>query len=55
MIDGDPRDVLPRAAADRRADLIVVGSLGAGTVKKDLGPVAAHLGTNATIPVAVIR
>jgi nucleotide-binding universal stress UspA family protein len=55
VMDGDPRQVLVRCAAEHRADLIVIGAVGTGTVNKELGPVAAYLGTRALVPVAVVR
>ncbi|MDZ7677201.1 MAG: universal stress protein [Acidimicrobiales bacterium] len=55
IVDGDPRRMLPDTAAEHHADLLVVGALGAGTVNKDLGPVASYLASHTTIPLAVVR
>lgn len=55
MVDGDPRTVLLEAVAERRAGALVVAALGAGSVQKHLGPVAAHLASRATVPLVVVR
>ncbi len=55
ILDGDPRTSIPVAARDLDADLVVVGAVGAGTVRSELGPVASHLVTHAPVPVAVVR
>lgn len=55
IVDGDPRRMLLDTATRHDADLLVVGALGAGTVQKDLGPVASYLASHTTIPLAVVR
>ena len=55
LLDGDARQVLLEVVDAAGADLLVVGAVGAGTLQKSLGPVATHLGLNATVPVTVVR
>lgn len=55
VLDGDPRTSIPLAVRELGADLVVVGAVGAGTVQSELGPVASHLVSHASVPVAVVR
>jgi len=54
-VSGDPADELARAAADRRAALLVVGSRGRGPVRAALlGSVSAGVTRLATCPVLIV-
>lgn len=56
LYNGDPRDVVLKAAADLRADLIVMGSHGRrGIARALLGSVTEHVLRRATCPVLAIR
>jgi nucleotide-binding universal stress UspA family protein len=55
MLEGDPRDVIARAADDWAADLIVVGARGLGAFKSWLlGSVSTAVVREATCPVLVV-
>jgi len=54
--EGDPGEAIIEAAAAERADMIVVGSHGRGTVGRFLiGSVSDHVVRNAPCPVLVVR
>jgi len=56
VAQGDPRDVLVRAAETERADLLVVGSHGrSGLAKVLMGSVANHVLTHAPCSVLVVK
>jgi nucleotide-binding universal stress UspA family protein len=55
LMDGDARQVLLEVASAFRADLLVVGAVGAGTLRKNIGPVATYLGLHAALPVTIVR
>ena len=56
VTQGDPRDVLVRAAEAERADLVVVGSHGrSGLAKLLMGSVANHVVTHAPCSVLVVK
>lgn len=53
---GDPGDMIVEAASAERADMILVGSRGRGTVGRLLlGSVSEHVARNAACPVLVVR
>jgi nucleotide-binding universal stress UspA family protein len=54
-VEGDPRDALVDSARECRADLVVVGATGTGSVKHLLGAVSAHLAAHTPLPLAVVR
>jgi nucleotide-binding universal stress UspA family protein len=56
LVDGHPRDAIPRAAQRSHADLIVVGTHGrTGLGKILLGSVAARVVATAPCPVLTVR
>ena len=56
LVDGDPRDAIPRAAKRTRADLVVVGTHGrTGLRQIMLGSVAARVVTTTPCPVLTVR
>ena len=55
-LEGTPRDVIVAEAADRQADLIVLGSHGHGRVRQALlGSVATGVAADALCAVEIIR
>jgi nucleotide-binding universal stress UspA family protein len=55
VVEGDARSALLEIAADRHADLLVVGSRGRGPVAKLLlGSVASSLAQHGTLPVTIV-
>lgn len=55
-LEGDPGAALCQAAADRDADVVVVGSRGRGVLKRALlGSVSTYVTNNAPCPVLVTR
>lgn len=56
LLQGDPAEALLEYADEHRADLIVIGSRGFGTLKElFLGSVSHYVVQHATIPVLVIK
>jgi nucleotide-binding universal stress UspA family protein len=56
LVDGNPRDAIPRAAARMHADLVVVGTHGrTGLDKLLLGSVAERVVATARCPVLTVR
>lgn len=56
LLDGTPRDAIPRAARRKRADLIVMGTHGrTGLGKLFLGSVAERVAGTAHCPVLTVR
>ena len=56
LVDGNPRDAIPRAAKRPRADLVVVGTHGrTGLSRLLLGSVAARVLATASCPVLTVR
>lgn len=56
LVDGNPREALPRAARRIRADLLVVGTHGrTGLRKLLLGSVAGRVVATASCPVLTVR
>jgi nucleotide-binding universal stress UspA family protein len=56
LLEGDPRDLLLRAAAEADADLVVVGARGAGGHRHalHLGSVTHHLVHHTTVPLVAV-
>jgi nucleotide-binding universal stress UspA family protein len=56
ILEGDPRDLLLRAAAEADADLVAVGARGAGGHRHalHLGSVTHHLVHHTTVPLAAV-
>jgi nucleotide-binding universal stress UspA family protein len=55
IVDGDPRRMLLDTASREGADLLVIGAVGVGTLRKELGPVASYAASHSTVPLAVVR
>lgn len=56
VVEGDPREAIVRAAADWRADLLVVGARGLGALARlVLGSVSEHVVHHAPCPVLIVR
>jgi nucleotide-binding universal stress UspA family protein len=56
VLEGTPRNVIVQEAADRKADLIVLGSHGHGRVRQALlGSVATGVAADALCAVEIIR
>jgi nucleotide-binding universal stress UspA family protein len=56
LVDGNPRDAIPRLAKRARADLVVVGTHGrTGLSRLLLGSVAARVLATASCPVLTVR
>jgi nucleotide-binding universal stress UspA family protein len=56
LVDGNPRDAIPRAATRRHADLVVVGTHGrTGLDKLLVGNVAERVVATAPCPVLTVR
>lgn len=56
LIEGDPREILPRYAKEQQAVAIVVGHRGHGALHRALlGSVSTHLSHHSDIPVTIVR
>ena len=54
VVDGPPADVILTTAAERGADLVVVGERGTGGAAPELGSTSRRVLESATVPVLVV-